>query len=184
MQNFFDLDEWLATRGVITTVTFVIRPPGVKSLPGVCWNVTCLDHADATSKDLAFINCAGNAVIKVDNMTSIENGPLVWPSFWTLGDGGNWPASGEINLIEAINLMGNNQVAIHTNPGCTLNSSSSVQTGKMLQSDCLNSAGCVVVETKSNSYGETFAQAGGGVFAMRFDVSGIFTWFWSGGGYQ
>ncbi|KAF9004230.1 hypothetical protein BDQ17DRAFT_1424676 [Cyathus striatus] len=165
--------------------------------------------------DLAFIDGAGNAVIKVDNTTNIDNEPLVYhnsvripithppavqdayaigsliivdavhisfgcsPSFWTLGNGGNWPAGGEIDLIEAINLMGNNQVAVHTNPGCTLNSGSAAQTGRTLQSDCSNSAGRAVAETKSNSYGETFAQAGGGVFAMQFDVSGVFTWFWS-----
>ncbi|KAF9004224.1 hypothetical protein BDQ17DRAFT_1354809 [Cyathus striatus] len=75
--------------------------------------------------------------------------------------------------------MGNNQVAVHIDLGCTLNSSSAAQTGRTLQSDCSSSAGCVVAETKDSGCGGAFAQAGGGVFAMQFDVSGIFTWFWS-----
>lgn len=41
-------------------------------LPG---NVTYLDQADATSKKLAFINGAGNAVVAVDNTTTLVAGP-------------------------------------------------------------------------------------------------------------
>lgn len=38
-------------------------------------NVTYLDQADATSKKLTFINGAGNAVVAVDNTTTLVAGP-------------------------------------------------------------------------------------------------------------
>ncbi|KAJ4476012.1 hypothetical protein C8J55DRAFT_122507 [Lentinula edodes] len=39
--------------------------------------------------------------------------------------------------------------------------------------------GCLVQETKSNSFRSGFAQAGGGVFATQLDASGIYMWFCS-----
>ncbi|KAF9004223.1 concanavalin A-like lectin/glucanase domain-containing protein [Cyathus striatus] len=175
-------------------------------------NVTYQHRDNATSKGLAFVNAAGNAVIKVDNATTIAGpgpgvyrdsiritsqdayavgsliiidalhipfGCSVWPAFWTLGIGARWPAAGEIDIIEAINLMGNNQVAVHTLPGCFPVTPTAPQTGNILQPDCSSSSGCVVAETKVNSYGIGFGQAGGGVFALQLDATGVFAWFWS-----
>jgi hypothetical protein len=86
-----------------------------------------------------------------------------------------WPDGGEIDIIEAINFMSNNQYALHTT---TVDTSSS-HTGHILGTDCSVPAGCVVAETKANSYGAGFAQAGGGVYAAQLDVSGVYIWFWS-----
>ncbi|KAF8886936.1 concanavalin A-like lectin/glucanase domain-containing protein [Infundibulicybe gibba] len=173
-------------------------------------NVTYLDRPSATQQNLAYVNSAGNAVIKVDNRTNIAPAPLVyrnsiritsqdtygvgnlviidalhmpygcsvWPSFWTLGTGKEWPDAGEIDIIEGINQMGNNQMALHSTPGCTL-APNSIQSGRTLETNCSLDRGCIVAETKANSWGNGFAQAGGGVFALQMDVSGIFMWFWS-----
>jgi hypothetical protein len=40
-------------------------------------NVTYLDQADAVSNRLTYINAAQNAIIKVDNTTTIASAPLV-----------------------------------------------------------------------------------------------------------
>lgn len=102
----------------------------------------------------------------------------VWPSFWTLGTGKLWPEGGEIDIIEGINMMDHNQVALHTTGGC-LQDQNPGQTGRTIGGDCATPQGCVVAETKPNSWGSGFAQAGGGVWATQIDVAGVFVWFWS-----
>ena len=74
--------------------------------------------------------------------------------------------------------MKNNQMAIHTTDGCTMDNSI-VQSGELEIGDCASVSGCTVRENKPNSFGEAFAQAGGGVWATQFDVAGIFIWFWN-----
>ncbi|KAF7332321.1 GH16 domain-containing protein [Mycena kentingensis (nom. inval.)] len=73
----------------------------------------------------------------IADMVHMPYGCSVWPSFWLLGDGPEWPESGEIDIVEGINIT-------HT-------------------SDCLtvsgtDNNGCITEETKANSYGA------GGVF--------------------
>ncbi|KAH9482161.1 putative glycosidase C21B10.07 [Psilocybe cubensis] len=177
-------------------------------------NVTYLDQPGAQTKGLTFINAAGNAVIKVDNtstlapplaqgdvvnrdsirLTSIDTygigsliiidvlhlpyGCSVWPSFWTYGMQEEWPNAGEIDIIEGINNMQHNQIALHTPTGC-FQAPNPPQSGTTLETDCSTDRGCIVAETKPNSFGPGFAQAGGGVYAVQMDTSGIYVWFWS-----
>lgn len=68
--------------------------------------------------------------------------------------------------------MTSNQMAIHTTQGCT-KATDSTQSGTTGITDCSQSAGCTVAETQANSYGSSFAQSGGGVFAAQFDATGI-----------
>ncbi|KAJ7027788.1 glycoside hydrolase family 16 protein [Mycena alexandri] len=177
-------------------------------------NVTYVDSADATAESLAFVNAAGNAIIKVDNSSTVlpdgiqyrksvrltsqahfEVGSLfvidalhmpygcsVWPSIWLNGileEGQVWPAAGEIDLIEAINLFDHNQMALHSYAGC-VQPANVTQIGKALIKNCndTTSSGCTVAETKQNSYGPGFNQANGGAFGLQFDIAGIFMWFW------
>ena len=102
----------------------------------------------------------------------------VWPSFWTLGLEETWPAAGEIDIIEGINDMVNNQVALHTTVGC-YQANVTTQSGTTSEIDCSTPQGCLVEENKSNSYGESFALAGGGVFALLLDQAGISVYFFS-----
>jgi hypothetical protein len=82
------------------------------------------------------------------------------------------PQDGEIDIIEAINVMPNNQMALHTTPGCThpvpVN-----ETGVANGVDCSTAAGCTVTESSPNSFESGFALVGGGVWACQFDVAGI-----------
>jgi hypothetical protein len=71
----------------------------------------------------------------------------------------------------SVNLMTQNQMAIHAANGCT-KANNSQQTGVTNNLNCTNGSGCTVLETKANSVGAAFASAGGGVWAAQFDVSG------------
>ena len=106
----------------------------------------------------------------VIDLLHIPYGCSVWPAFWSKGP--LWPDDGEIDIIEAINMMSFNQMALHTTAGCT-HDPSIPQTGRNTFTDCSQGSGCVVAETKPNSYNSGFAAAGGGVWATQFDVSGI-----------
>ncbi|EPS92947.1 hypothetical protein FOMPIDRAFT_1033872 [Fomitopsis schrenkii] len=83
-------------------------------------------------------------------------GCSIWPSFWTKGE--NWPAGGEIDIMEVINGMTENQMA--------------------LQLDQWRVAHAHNRETNRNSYGPGFAASGGGVFTTLFDDTQIAIWFW------
>lgn len=63
-------------------------------------------------------------------------------------------------------------MALHTLPGC-YHSPPPNQKGTDDDLDCSTAAGCVVHETTPNSFGTGFNNAGGGVWATQFDVSGI-----------
>jgi len=103
----------------------------------------------------------------------------VWPSFWTYGLQEEWPLAGEIDIIEAINNMDHNQIALHTRGGCSQTVIPNSQTGNTIENDCSTDRGCIVAETKPNSFGAGFAAAGGGVYAVQMATSGIYVWFWS-----
>ncbi|CAK5271233.1 unnamed protein product [Mycena citricolor] len=162
-------------------------------------DVNWLTESDAFSQQLALVNQAGNVIIKVDNFTPVSPGQKrnsvrittrktyamgtlwivdavhmpfgcsVWPSIWTFGPA--WPAGGEIDIIEGINMMPTNQYALHTTEGC-LHTTPTTQIGTSSLTDCAEAAGCLVTETKPNSYGPGFAAAGGGVYAAQFDYTG------------
>ncbi|EJD43362.1 hypothetical protein AURDEDRAFT_114715 [Auricularia subglabra TFB-10046 SS5] len=102
----------------------------------------------------------------------------VWPSIWTMGP--NWPQGGEIDIIEGINKQPANQIAVHTVPGCT-HDSNAWQSGESGTADCSAPAGCTVKQTDPSqpSFGDTFATAGGGIWAVQFDIQGVFIWFWT-----
>jgi len=162
------------------------------------------------SSQLAYVNSAGNAVIKVDNtstvvyndkrntvriaskdsynvgslwvadMLHVPYGCSAWPSWWSQAP--NWPAGGEIDTFEAVNLMTNPQMGLHTDPGCT--QVSPVQTSTLINStDCSyltnSNQGCIVTEPSVASYGAPFASAGGGVWVTEFAESGISIWFFT-----
>lgn len=73
----------------------------------------------------------------------------------------------------SVNLMKQNQMALHAQNGCT-KSNSSLQTGTNGTPNCTEGAGCTVLETNTNSVGAAFASAQGGVWATQFDVTGQF----------
>lgn len=166
--------------------------------------------SQAASQQLAFVNAAGNAIMKVDNKTNVAFnqkrntvritskdrfavgsvwiadmlhvpfGCSVWPAFWSQAP--NWPAGGEIDTFEGVNMVHNSQTSLHTELGCT--AVNAVQTSTLVNStDCSfktnSNEGCVVEDPDPNSYGAAFAAAGGGMFVTEFAESGISVWFFS-----
>eukprot|EP01113_Clastostelium_recurvatum_P037456 TRINITY_DN547_c0_g1_i2.p1 TRINITY_DN547_c0_g1~~TRINITY_DN547_c0_g1_i2.p1 ORF type:complete len:319 (-),score=43.91 TRINITY_DN547_c0_g1_i2:66-1022(-) len=105
-----------------------------------------------------------------------------WPAIWTVGP--NWPYGGEIDVVEGVNQNNRNQMTLHSGPGCTMPSNWN-QVGKTLGTDCNslvnNNAGCAVQSDTTLSYGQGFNNNGGGVWAMQWESSGVFIWFWARG---
>ncbi|EJU06505.1 hypothetical protein DACRYDRAFT_86200 [Dacryopinax primogenitus] len=110
-----------------------------------------------------------------------------WPSFWTCGP--NWPQGGEIDIIEGIHQASINTASIHTNPGCYMpanyGASGSLLTQPPTGLDCsaadTNDAGCGLIASGQNTYGAGFNTAGGGVYAMQWDETGIYSFFFPRG---
>jgi len=174
-------------------------------------NVQYVDQQTAQSANLTEINSAGNAVMRVDTTPTVSGGNRqsvritteftyteglvimdsvhmptgcgTWPAFWS--NGPNWPAGGEIDIVEGVNEYTNNQATIHTNPGCTIPSSNSTElkiSGNVVGgTNCAaaetGNAGCGITASQSNTYGAGFNANGGGVYAMQWVDSGISVFF-------
>ncbi|THY81976.1 hypothetical protein D6C95_08915, partial [Aureobasidium pullulans] len=102
----------------------------------------------------------------------------VWPAFWTLGDS-NWPAHGELDIIEGVNTFTTNQIAAHTAPNCTMTFQD--QSGWVNGRDCAVStggaAGCATGTNDQTGYGDGFNANGGGVYAMQWTSEFMKVWF-------
>jgi len=184
-------------------------------------NVHFLSQSAATAANLTYVDSNGRAIIKVDNTTNgagdptfgrnsvylmsnelmnigsllifdanhIPFGCSVWPSLFTQGQ--SWPAQGEIDIIENVNLETNNRFSLHVgDDNCVQptsvagNQTGTISTAQGDISNCTvtpatgqNTIGCVTTETKPNSFGSGFATQGGGVFAASWDTSGIAFWY-------
>lgn len=112
------------------------------------------------------------------DLTKIPYGPSLWPAFWS--DGPNWPAGGEIDVIEGVNDFSVNQATLHTSDGCVLTTPMK-GTGAVVGTDCNaaldGNAGCGVTSDNDASAGAAFDKNGGGVYAMGWDAEGISVWF-------
>jgi hypothetical protein len=97
--------------------------------------------------------------------------------------GANWPNQGEIDIIEGVNDATSNQMTLHTATGCTPVANN--QAGSTVgDADCGEGGGytgCGVTVDDTNSYGDGFNTAGGGVYAMEWTDAGISVWYWTSG---
>lgn len=121
--------------------------------------------------------------VMVMDATHLPYGCSVWPAWWTQGP--NWYQGGEIDIIETINLQVENQYALHTIPGCTptVNTTLGTPLGTYGTKTCDQTqnfgSGCIVMDQNPASAGAAFAAAGGGVYIMAFEETGITIWFYS-----
>ncbi|CAD6453530.1 5834f7c0-8a9b-486d-a0c8-bd864eff9080 [Sclerotinia trifoliorum] len=133
----------------------------------------------------------GRFSVRIESKTQYTNGLFIfdivhtpvgcatWPALW-LSDPNNWPTNGEIDIMEAVNVVSStkNQMTLHTTSGCSMDVKRK-ETGKALQSSCLNStngnAGCGVHDS-SGTFGADFNSNGGGIMAMELRTAGIRLW--------
>ncbi|KAF8306963.1 glycoside hydrolase family 16 protein [Clavulina sp. PMI_390] len=160
----------------------------------------------AMATNMTYVNSAGQAIMRVDNWSylapgqsrnsvriesndvfneglfilDIEAAPWgcgVWPAWWSVGP--NWPAGGEIDILEGVHDNVHNQVTFHTEDTSTAVAQNF--TGGISTTDCYayadSNSGCAVIDPSVASYGTEFNTLGGGVFAMMWLSDGIRVWF-------
>ncbi|KAJ7782005.1 glycoside hydrolase family 16 protein [Mycena maculata] len=172
-------------------------------------NVNYLTKSQATSKGLAYVQADGTTILAVDStsklasgtnrnsvrisspnsystglfiadMWAMPHGPTVWPAFWAVGP--NWPAGGEIDILEGVGDSTTNQMTLHTSSGCTFdtNDLSAFSGAHTSTTNCLSGAtsnnGCGVTDSSANVYGHNFNMVAGGVYATLVEDSGISIW--------
>lgn len=99
----------------------------------------------------------------------------VWPAYWTSGP--DWPNSGEIDIIEAINLQKTPIITLHGGTGCTVANTGSAAGSAFLEGNCNSDSGCSQSTTDTQAYGDGFNAVKGGVYATRWTTAGIAIWF-------
>jgi len=88
----------------------------------------------------------------------------------------NWPTGGEIDMFEGVNQVTQNQMSLHTEPGCTQvspNQTSTIVNSTDCSFEANNNQGCIVTNPSELSYGAGFANAGGGQFVTELAEDGI-----------
>lgn len=145
---------------------------------------------DHTSKDPN-----GRASVRLESKFSFNHGLLIadithmpdnvcgsWPAFWLLG-AQEWPAGGEIDILEGVNDDAVNSMTIHTTDGCRVDNSTggldncninAPDEERNIDGGCSIKARAVpTMET----YGIPFNIVGGGVYALEWTDSFIQVWF-------
>ncbi|KDR85293.1 hypothetical protein GALMADRAFT_234074 [Galerina marginata CBS 339.88] len=128
-----------------------------------------------------------NGGLFIMDSVHMPTGCGTWPAFWT--NGPNWPNGGEIDIVEGVHDYTNNQATVHTAVGCTLASSSSntlAISGNVIGGvDCAalttGNQGCGIRAATSNSFGAGFNANNGGVYAMKWDTTGVAVYFFPRG---
>ena len=110
-------------------------------------------------------------------------GCATWPALWT-ADPANWPSNGEIDIMEAVNVVDDvgNHMALHTSEGCSMKSVKRKQSGDTVGTTCVSSDatgndGCAVTDDVF-TFGPSFNAKRGGVIAMELRSEGIRIWDW------
>ena len=104
-----------------------------------------------------------------------------WPAFWTVGP--NWPASGEIDIIEGVNSQSTDAMTLHTSSGCSISKSGDFS-GSVNTANCdvnaegqAANAGCSIDNDDSQTYGAGFNANEGGVYATNYESDAISIYF-------
>lgn len=102
----------------------------------------------------------------------------VWPAYWMFGP--NWPASGEIDIIEGVNMQDRATVTLHTSPGCTMSNEGALSSTQLKDARCGaggSSGGCGQQTADTQNYGDGFNAVRGGVYATEWTSEHIAVWF-------
>ncbi|TRM64697.1 concanavalin A-like lectin/glucanase domain-containing protein [Schizophyllum amplum] len=172
-------------------------------------SVNYLDKDAATNKGLAYVDNgvvvlavddtnwvasgANRDSVRISSKSNYDNGLFiadfeampwgcsVWPAYWS--NGPDWPAGGEIDVLEGVNEGTTNQYTLHTSDGCSASLGTEKVTATVGNAKCASAngdnAGCAYFDSDDRSYGKGFNKAGGGVYAHMIDSTGIKIWFFS-----
>ncbi|KAJ7648657.1 hypothetical protein DFH06DRAFT_1332264 [Mycena polygramma] len=144
---------------------------------------TVISNSSAVGRNSVRIrtNKAYTTHVAVFDILHMPEGCGTWPAVWETNEA-NWPAGGEVDILEGVNDQGTDQVTLHTSPGCTM-PQNRTQTGTSLQLDCDVSVnfntGCGVRSKDALSYGPLFNAHHGGWYAIERTNKFISVWFWS-----
>lgn len=101
---------------------------------------------------------------------------------WTVGP--NWPNGGEIDIIEGVNSQSQNDMTLHTSPGCSITNNggfSGAITATNCDANVAGNTGCQIVAPDSITFGKGFNLNGGGVYATEWTSDAISIWFFPRG---
>ncbi|ORY83497.1 concanavalin A-like lectin/glucanase domain-containing protein [Leucosporidium creatinivorum] len=122
----------------------------------------------------------------VFDVTHMPTGCGVWPALWMVAPD-NWPTGGEIDIIEGVHATTQNLMSTHTTSVCIQQTTGftgtfSYTANPALANTCdvvpTNNQGCGVRSPSTKSFGASFNQAQGGVYALQWDTTGLRTYFW------
>lgn len=139
---------------------------------------------------------SGRDSVRISSKKSYQHGLIIldlahmpggacgtWPAFWLLSSSATWPIGGEVDIIEGVNTQNYNNMAIHTNAGCSISNTASMSS-QIVTSNCdVNAAnqatnqGCSIKASNSDTYGSGFNANGGGVYATEWTSNGISIWY-------
>jgi len=119
---------------------------------------------------------------------TMPHGCSIWPAYWSVGP--DWPAGGEIDVLEGVHEGPTNSYTLHTSAGCSMNqlsnpsiAASFKSLSKLVHPTCESSGadnrGCGFSDPDPLSYGAQFNINVGGVFANLWDDTGIRIWRFS-----
>ncbi|KAG2074810.1 glycoside hydrolase family 16 protein [Suillus decipiens] len=119
--------------------------------------------------------------VVVFDIQHMPEGCGTWPAIWET-DESDWPASGEIDILEGVNNVVPNQSTLHTSPDCSM-PNNTTQSGTFTTTNCdvsvAGNVGCAVKLTDDpNSFGPAFNNISGGWYAMERTLQYINVWFW------
>ncbi|KAI0372612.1 glycoside hydrolase family 16 protein [Pilatotrama ljubarskyi] len=116
----------------------------------------------------------------IADIYSMPHGCGVWPAYWSIGQGKDWPNAGEIDIIEGVNQNTQNQITLHSGPGCALDKKADALSN-LLGTTCAsspdNNSGCAWQQKANNTFGHGFNMQAGGVFAHSVEADAISVWF-------
>ncbi|KFY38681.1 hypothetical protein V494_04266 [Pseudogymnoascus sp. VKM F-4513 (FW-928)] len=157
------------------------------SLAGIRNNNQIYLGADSTTPNAI----AGRQSVRVESTDAYSKGLFiadiahmpanscgVWPAYWTSGP--DWPNSGEIDIIEAINLQKTPIITLHSGKDCVVANTGSAAGSVLTEANCNSDggdSGCSQSTTDTQAYGDGFNAVKGGVYATRLTTSGIAIWF-------
>ncbi|KIY42968.1 glycoside hydrolase family 16 protein, partial [Fistulina hepatica ATCC 64428] len=169
------------------------------------------NYVDGVTEGLVYTNSDGQVVIAVDTteyvslrnsvrmvsattfnpstsslfIFDVEQIPAVcgvWPAIWFTGT--DWPADGEIDVVEGVNEYTQNIFSIHTGDDCTMDTSlltdaALVDAG---ETDCnayVSDTACGAMSNSTASYGVGSNSAGGSVYALQLTSAGLEMYWWT-----